>query len=170
MNNAEMIEAFGWSFEHMFRKFDAKRVGRELERIRKDNAGTITAELVVERARDRKSYLHGMFEWNDTKAAHQYRLELARRIVRHVVVLGTGPDTTTRAYHVVSTNGKRSYRSTDDIMSDAELRRQLVDRALADYRAWEARYRHLKELAEIFRAAERVQVRQEREKQTRATA
>lgn len=169
MNDAEIFEAFGWSVDRLFKKFDARRVGRELERIRKANGGAITAELVVEWARDPKSYLHRMFEWNDTKAAHQYRLELARQIVRHVIVLGSTPETTTRAYHVVTMKGKRAYRSTDDIMSDAELRRQLVERALADYRAWEARYRHLKELADIFRAADRVQRKQERE-QARASA
>jgi hypothetical protein len=160
---------YGWSFEHMFKKHDPRRVARELERIRKANDGVITPALVVERARDRSSYLHGMFEWDDTKAAYKYRLHVAGHIVRHVIVLRGDSEVPTRAYHVVTTKGGRTYRSTDDIMSDAELRGQLVERALADFRSWEARYRHLKELSEIFKAAAVVQRKQERE-QARASA
>jgi hypothetical protein len=49
-------------------------------------AGGITPELVVADAQSPASPLHSLFEWNDGAAAHQWRLQQARRVlsVRYV--------------------------------------------------------------------------------------
>ena len=44
--------------------------------------GSITPEVVVADASNPDSPLHGHFEWNDSKAAHQHRLQQARAILR----------------------------------------------------------------------------------------
>lgn len=54
-----------------------------------DRAGRVTAEDLVAAARDRKHPLHGDFEWDDHKAAHQYRLNQARQLISSVRVVMT---------------------------------------------------------------------------------
>src|SRR4051812_8867384 len=51
-----------------------------------DAAGVVTAERVLEAAKDPTSVLHDEFEWNDDKAAHQHRLDQARTIIKAVKV------------------------------------------------------------------------------------
>lgn len=49
----------------------------------------ITAEKVVEAARDPKHPLHRDFDWDDSRAAHHYRLDQARAIIASVRVVIT---------------------------------------------------------------------------------
>lgn len=51
-----------------------------------DNDGRIDPERVVTAARNPKHALHGDFNWDDKKAAHQNRLDKARELIRYVTV------------------------------------------------------------------------------------
>jgi len=51
-----------------------------------DRHKALRASMVLAKAKSKKSSLHDLFEWDDTKAAHQHRLEQARRICRVVVI------------------------------------------------------------------------------------
>lgn len=58
-----------------------------LEAIRKrDKDGLLKPEAVVRAARNKESPLHRLFEWDDKKAAHAWRLEQARELIRSVRV------------------------------------------------------------------------------------
>lgn len=50
------------------------------------NKGRLTPQNVVADARNRNSPLHDIFEWDDAKAADQYRLEQARELIRSVKI------------------------------------------------------------------------------------
>jgi hypothetical protein len=60
---------------------DPQVVGEELERL-----GSPTAHEILDAAASPDSPLHPAFEWDDTKAAHQYRLVQARDLVRRLVI------------------------------------------------------------------------------------
>ena len=47
----------------------------------------LTAEAIVEQAKKKKSELHEFFEWDDTKAAEQWRIQQARILINEVKVL-----------------------------------------------------------------------------------
>lgn len=49
-----------------------------------DRQGRLTAEIVLEEARKPTSVLHKCFEWDDTKAAEEWRKEQARKLIRTV--------------------------------------------------------------------------------------
>ena len=49
-------------------------------------SGRITPEDVVTEAEDVNSPLHHLFEWDDGEAAHRYRLDQARHLIRSVKV------------------------------------------------------------------------------------
>lgn len=59
--------------------------GAELERIREE-AGALTPNTIVEQAAPEGAPLHPAFEWDNSVAAHEFRLHQARHLVRAVVV------------------------------------------------------------------------------------
>lgn len=60
-------------------------VEQELERLRGPD-GILRLEDVVAAAADESSPLHSHFEWDNTKAAHRYRLSQARALIRSVQI------------------------------------------------------------------------------------
>lgn len=136
-------------------RIDAEKAGREMERIRKENAGSLTQEAVLERARSANSALHDHFEWDDGAAAEQYRLSQAGELIRSITIdvsrsnLETKP---IRAFINVQRNEERSYTSTLHAMSDADLRRQVLEAAWRELLAIRKKYEGLEELARVFAA------------------
>src|SRR5947207_42729 len=96
---------------------------QELELIRSKNKGLLRPHDVVKFARDPKTDLHSHFTWDDSKAAAEYRLEQARRIIRVAVVIEPNTSKLTRAY--VSLTGERDreggYRAIAEILDNKTL-------------------------------------------------
>lgn len=65
---------------------DAEDAGKELDRIRKAH-GQINPHVVVEESKPETAPLHPVFEWNDEKAAGNYRAYQARALIRSVTVV-----------------------------------------------------------------------------------
>jgi hypothetical protein len=129
----------------------------ELRRLAAEHGGILKAETVVEAASDDESPLHDHFEWDDSAAALAHRLHQARMLINRVVVqfeTPTGP----REHNVfVSVTTDRvadggGYRVLSDAMSDDELRTQLLQDALAEMKAFQAKYSRLTELSDVFSA------------------
>lgn len=135
---------------------DATKAGPELESIRRENAGHLTPDAVLERARTSNSSLHDHFEWDDAIAAEAHRIGQAGELIRSIVIDVTRsniePPKTIRAFVSVEREGRRSYTSTVHALSDAELRRQVIARAWADLEAWRQRHAELVEFAKVFTA------------------
>ena len=125
----------------------------ELERIRQENGGILKAEAVVESASDITSPLHDQFQWDDTKAAEEWRLQQARQLIRTVIVILPNYSKPTSAYVSLMddrTQDNGGYRTIVDVMSDTSLREKLLTEALADLQRWEVKYAQLQELVPIF--------------------
>lgn len=60
-------------------------INAEINRIYQEHNG-ITPSLLVEEAKNPDSVLHHLFEWDDEKAGHAYRLDQARQIITSVKV------------------------------------------------------------------------------------
>lgn len=141
-----------------------EKVRRELNDIREaHDEGLLRPEDVVAFARNPKTELHKLFTWDDSEAAHQYRLEQARHIIRVVVrVLPNGPQVPTRVY--VSLNAERvkpggGYRTLVSVLSDEESRANLLAEALRDLEFFQRKYAILDELADVFAAMNAVRRR-----------
>ena len=70
-------------------KGNPQAIGEELERIR-GKYKELTAANTIKEARAKSSPLHGQFNWNDTEAAHRYRLVQASTLIRAIVVIEKG--------------------------------------------------------------------------------
>lgn len=127
----------------------------ELELIARKHRGILRPEDVVAYAQNPKTALHEAFEWDDTEAAHQYRLEQARRVIRAVVTVlpRNGNNVETRAYVALdSDRGSNSYREVSAVLSKREWRDELLAQARRDMVSFKAKYAALSELAGVFKA------------------
>lgn len=138
---------------------DADKAGRELASIER-KAGELTPAVVLERARSSNSSLHEHFEWDDTVAAEQHRLGQAGELIRSITVdisrSNVEPAKPTRAFVSVERQGTRSYVGIQTAMSDADLRKQVLARALAELQSFRERYKDYQELAGVFAALDRI--------------
>jgi len=142
-------------------------VNEELEQIRRANGGLLRPEDVVKFARNKRTALHSEFEWDDAKASAEYRLEQARKVIRVAVELLPSPHADQepiRAYVSVASDRVQpggGYRSITDVMTDDDLRAQIVNDALGEVKRWRRKYERLRELVPIFRAIDKVEAKQE---------
>lgn len=137
-------------------KTPATAAHKELERIRKKNGGALDAVAVVEASRSKRAVLHKEFEWDDAVAAEEHRRERARYLMRHIVVVVEDlDDKEIDAPAYVAERRKddmRSYAPLEDVMSDPDRRAVMLHEALATLLRFRVKYRHLQELAIVFRA------------------
>ena len=117
-----------------FNNEEAQVIGEEIERLKNGN-GFITSQAVVISARSKKSLLHDYFEWTDSKAAEQYRIQQARNLINHVVevmVTYNGEKSEVRSFHSVSIQDRgKVYVNLQTAITNKDFRKQLLDKALA---------------------------------------
>lgn len=137
-------------------KLAAQVVGEHLEQLRVQHGG-ITAEIVLWDASREGSPITPAFEWDDTKAAHEYRLQQARNLVNHIVVLREDGQLPTRAFVFIESSGDDGqYQSVEVALSDVDMRREVLERALKELEAFRRKYAELTELARVFAAIDLV--------------
>ena len=133
----------------------AQRAGEQLEALR-DQHGGVTAAIVVDDARKKRSPLHGAFEWDDSVAGTAHRLNQARYLLRAIVVVSEKAAPTRRPIrafvHVSADGAGDMYESLEVALSTPEMRAQVLARALRKLEVWRARYEELEELAGVFAA------------------
>lgn len=124
-------------------------------RLKKPGA---TPEDVVDDAKKKNAPYHDYFEWDDSVAGHEYRLNQARVMLRSIeveVVLESGDIQKTRAFHCIVVNGdEKEYVSQSQVFSNAEWSAQIVEKAMNEARAWCQRYRQYSALAGVCNTLE----------------
>lgn len=136
---------------------NAQKVGERLEWLRNKHGGVLQPRQLVEDGRKvASSPLRQCFEWDNDVAAEEYRDIQARRILRFIAVNISRADEKPkfiRAFvNIVPDDGERAYASLFAVMSNAELRKRLLKRALHEADLWRARYDELDELSVVFEA------------------
>lgn len=130
------------------------KIASELERIAKAHRGMLRPEYVVEAARNKQSPLHDSFEWDNGRAAEKFRLIQAERLLR-VHVVETTDNKSRKAVRVfVSLSGDRhpggGYRRMMDVLSDHQLRQQLLEDAKTEMNIFVEKYARVTELTEVL--------------------
>lgn len=126
-----------------------------LQEVYRAKGGLMKPLDVVEAARPETSPLHKHFEWDDSVAAERFRIEQARTLLQKVYVRIENPDGKGRMAQVfvsLSTDREQSggYRAMVDVLSDADMKNQLIRDALVDMQIFEDRYKTLRELSSVF--------------------
>ena len=147
-----------YAFKEGFRvNGDPQAVGESLEAIRIEHGGHLRPEHVLGSAMKRRSPLRQYFEWDDTQAAHQYRLSQAAYLIRSVVVAPSGEDETfepVRAFVCIggTDDQPKAFTHICQAMRDERQRGQVIQRARKELQDWRRRYADLESFAEIFTA------------------
>lgn len=132
----------------------------ELKRIAEKHGGILKPEVVVQEARSKKSPLHSRFCWDDSKAAHEYRIWQARQLIRVVVETIEGVEGRHEVFVSLTTDRKESgYRVMTEVLNSAQMRARMLDDALRELEFFQHKYRRLKELADVFAAVRKVRKR-----------
>lgn len=118
----------------------------------------LTAETLLERAKEKDNPLNKFFEWNDTSAGVYWRLQQARQLINEVKIYVE--DKELYAFENIKIEQfssdssikkeKRIYEGIIEIYNDKEKRLQLINRALKEVKYWRARHSELIELKFIF--------------------
>jgi hypothetical protein len=147
-------------------KINAEEAYSELERIRGENDGELTASIVVEEAKEKTSILHlQVFDRGQRAAAAEYYKDNARLLLRSLIVRHEAtPDMPTRVYPVIReersavSKGRTAkiYGDIEEALSDPIHRQYVLAQALRDAATWRKRYAALSELAQVFTAIDSV--------------
>lgn len=147
-----------YSWKNYGYSVSADVAGKELEKIEK-KYGEVTSELVLQSATPESSPLHCVFEWNDSVAAHQYRLQQASVLICNLareVEADTEKKIVTRAYVDVSENTSGSFVNVESAFKNVDTREIVLKRALAELQAFEQKYKNLIELSSVFSEIDKV--------------
>lgn len=133
-------------------------IQQELEFIRTRNDGLLKPSDVVEFAKDEGTKLHTHFNWDDSSAAHHYRLWQARQIIKvNVTMMDVGEKEPIMVKTYVSLTpdrGVNGYRALTDVMSHEDLRFQLMMDAKRELKAFHEKYKALNILEKHIMKAE----------------
>ena len=140
---------------------DPQVVGDKLQELRDKNNG-LTASIIVEEAKHKTSVLHGAFEWDDSKAAYEWRLHSARHLMRSVEIVSTKEEGGTRslpAFVFVKTDDGPRYETLAIVQSDDELRKQVLERAEKEFDQWAKRYEQYEVFLSVIKAFDKTRKR-----------
>jgi hypothetical protein len=97
--------------------------------------------------------MHENFEWDDQEAAHQYRLEQARYIIRAIEIdEEESGEVITRPLFVSIDENEESYTEVRTVLTDEQQRDAWLKQALRELNSWRAKYGRIKELVAIYAA------------------
>lgn len=139
---------YEWRNGFQSQKVDAAKVAQILEKLPQ-----VTPAAVLESARSQKSPMHKLFTWDDTDAAHEWRLHQARQVIGALqVTYIEGPVEPVKYMHatVRASNGDTRYNTVDEILSKRDTRNQLLNEALRELSSFRRKYAMLSELANLI--------------------
>jgi len=111
------MEGYKWKLEGLGKGVDVALVVEELTRLQKVNR-ILTPEVVVRAAENSESVLHKLFEWDDNKAAYNWRLQQARTILNNIeVTIITDGEPREIAVFEVTTRSE-GYKSVDTFTNE----------------------------------------------------
>lgn len=131
----------------------AEIVGKECEKIEKRD-GVITSESLLDSARDSKSKIHKLFEWDDAVAGEQWRLQQARNVLHNlkVTVIKTEDEEPKKIRAYMNTNparAKGTYMNVNEALSKVDAREGILIRAKKELIAFVDKYSELEELSDV---------------------
>lgn len=141
-----------WKIKGLYKQ-DPNDVKNEIDSL----GETPSLHDVIEKARDVRSVMHNMFEWDDAIAGEKYRESQAKQIIRMLVVVDDKEENTEPVRYYVSTyNRDQTYTPTRLIVRDEDAYQNLLKAALAELMAFKKKYATLNELDELLRLIDEV--------------
>ena len=145
---------YSWNDDYKL-KIDPNIVGGVLEQIEKTQ-GVVTAAAFLEVSRPTSSPTHDVFEWDNDKAAENWRMHQSRTTINALRVTYTnadGEETKVSAFIKTSNSGATTYENIQSALSDSEKKEIIIKRIQDELDSFIIRNRHIEELADILEAS-----------------
>lgn len=149
-----MKTKYKWRFGSRI-KGNAQTAGEEIELLRQKVGGVLSADDILFHAEHESSPLHRFFEWDDSKAAHEFRRVQASDLIRAVVTIidDGGDKREIRAFVSIRENtGASQFVDVRTALCDPNMRKTVLKNALRELQAFEHKYKDLEELGMVFSA------------------
>ena len=149
----EVVKNYFWDKRTHRTKPDI--VGKVFEGLEK-KFGSVTPENFLEASRPEDSPTHKEFEWDDTKAAENYRLQQSQRVINDLrieVVVKEKPFKVP-AYVNISREdrGTSKYQQVTRVFQVAETREIVLARAREELERFRVKYEKFEEFASVIEA------------------
>lgn len=141
-------------------------VAKHIRALYDEHGGKLTARILLEAATPDTHPLHVLFEWDDTTAAQNYRLEQARRLIRSCKVTfadSAGNKRTVREFQSVVIRDPdhpknaglgeshiRVYRATADVVRDTTSAEALSRQFKLEWELFRKRWEDFDEFKKLF--------------------
>lgn len=124
----------------------------------REKRGLLTPEVVVQEAMDPNHPLHHRFEWDDSAAAHKYRLSQASELLRVTYRSQDGTPRDLRAFWVTKGpdgSGESRYEPIEEVIADPISRTLMLRQMRREWQAFRQRYENMEEfVTEILGSVE----------------
>lgn len=157
------MAAFSYEYKvNGLQKVPAQVVGELCEQLQNSAAG-LSPRTLLDASRQPSDPLHGEFEWDDTKAAENYRLHQAAGIIRNIVIVTAeeNGDVKQDRGFVSIPGGTSNYVTLDSAFHNDEWKAHLLEQARLDMITFLGKYRRLQELAGVNAAMQAALEKQE---------
>lgn len=134
-------------------KADANKIGHEIEKIE-----IKTPEEIVNYARNEKTELHKVFEWDDKTASELYRKQQATGVLNSLVyvVRKDVNDIPKEIKAFVNTKKNEEYKPIEVVVSSPTEYNRLLEKAIRELKSTRKKYDGLEELKEIYGLIDRL--------------
>ena len=153
---------YKWRVGYNF-KTDPEKAAKVMNKLAK--GGQLNAENLVAVSRPKNAPLHDDFEWDDTKAAENWRKQQGRCMINSLLMIPEESDKEEkepiRAFFKVSQVESSQYESTEVLVRTQNGRDALRDQAQKELNSYRQKYRNVLEWTgakeEIDRAIDLIQ-------------
>ena len=158
------MQKFEWADGYRA-KVSAEVAGAVLEPLLEKENQALVPKKVVDIARNPNSPIHAAFEWDDSVAAEEYRLDQARKMLHSLKIHVQRVTNTTEPIrffvNVKSPEATprlpvRHYTSLDHAMKNPTLRAQVLANAFKDLDSFRRKYAQFEELARVHEEIDRL--------------
>lgn len=133
-------------------KGDAQKSGELFERLSQTEEG-LTAQTLLEANKPKNAPLHDDYEWDNKKAAEEWRLHQSRHFINSLAIVTTTTDNKeepVRAFFI--TTKESQYEPLTAIVNEPTKYEALLSSAKAELTAFQRKYNTLAELQPVFQA------------------
>ena len=136
------------------------QVIQEILKVEKQDG--LTAESLLDKAKEKESPLHDLFDWNNSEAAEKWRLHQARILINEVkIIVGNKEmyafeNVKIAVEDMNKENSSRRYKPIVEILSNEDYRKQVIQSALDSLLYWKEKHSDFVELKPIFISIDKV--------------
>jgi len=137
-----------------FKMTDKWTPSRLNEIMRIKHKSGLNAESLVDAARNKTNPLHELFEWNDSKAGELFRLQQARVFINEIKIVVENKEIFAFENVNVVFDGKqeRQYMEVGEIISNTELRSQVIESAFNQLLYWKSKHEQYSEFKKVIKS------------------